>query len=464
MKPETLTTLAGRTVIATILTVILVLTTLFAAACSPKPVELSDAEAQENAERLIDLLSDPDDKSAEAVKMFSSQMAKSLPADSVKQLWPDLISELGEYRGRGDVNLTEEAGYKSVHIICSFSNSDINCRVVFDRSGNVAGLWFLPAEPSASLYSPPQYADAGSFTETPVTVGSDSWPLPGILTLPKGEGPFPAVILVHGSGPNDMDETIGENKPFKDLAWGLASKGVAVLRYEKRTKAHLSQMAELMASITVEQETLEDAVLAAKLIKTQDGVDPQRIFVLGHSLGGMLAPRIATSAQEHTAEPAGFAGIIMMAANARSLPDLMEEQVDYLVSAEGGISAQEAASIKKACDKIRDGRLHSDEVILGASTVYWEDLMGYDQVAAASELELPVLILQGERDYQVTMTDFGLWKESLEGKQNVVFKSYPSLNHLFIEGVGNSLPAEYQVPGNVHEQAVDDIAEWIKLQ
>ena len=464
MKPKTLRTLAGRTVVPMTLAVILILTTLFAAACSPKTVELSDAEAQEKAERLIDLLSDTNDKSGEAVKMFSSQMAKSLPADSVRQLWPDLMSELGEYRGRGDVSLTEEAGYKSVHIICSFSKSDMNCRVVFDRSGDVAGLWFLPAEPSASLYSPPQYAHADSFTEIPVTVGSENWPLPGILTLPKGEGPFPAVILVHGSGPNDMDETIGENKPFKDLAWGLASKGVAVLRYEKRTKAHLAQMTELMASITVEQETVEDAVLAAALLKTQDGIDPQRIFVLGHSLGGMLAPRIAAFVPEHSAEPAGFAGIIMMAANARSLPDLMEEQVDYLISAEGGISAQEATSIKEACDKIRDGRLDADEVVLGASSIYWEDLMGYDQVAAASELELPILILQGERDYQVTMTDFGLWKEAFEGKQNAVFKSYPSLNHLFIKGVGNSLPAEYQVPGNVHEQAVDDIAEWIKLQ
>src|SRR5690606_33004513 len=143
-------------------------------------------------------------------------------------------------------------------------------------------------------YQAPSYADPARFSEREATVGSGTWALPGTLTLPKKEGKFPAVILVHGSGPNDRDETLGPNKPFRDLAHGLATRGIAVLRYDKRTLVHPKALAsEVGAALTLREETIDDALAAAALLRTIPEVDASKIFVVGHSLGGTAIPRIA---------------------------------------------------------------------------------------------------------------------------------------------------------------------------
>src|SRR5262249_29401225 len=158
--------------------------------------------------------------------------------------------------------------------------------------GRIAGLRFRPPAAPAAPYSPPAYVTPASYTETEFTVGSGDWPLPGTLEMPVGAGPFPALVLVQGSGPNDRDETLFGNKPFKDLALGLASRGVAVLRYDKRTKVYQAKLAGV-PGLTVTEEVVEDALAAVKTLRAQPRIDPARVFVLGHSLGGMLIPRIA---------------------------------------------------------------------------------------------------------------------------------------------------------------------------
>jgi pimeloyl-ACP methyl ester carboxylesterase len=132
------------------------------------------------------------------------------------------------------------------------------------------------------------------------------------LSLPSGAGPLPAIVLVHGSGQHDRDETIGPNKPFRDLAWGLASRGIAVLRYEKRTRQHQQRVAQLENGFTVKEEAIDDAGAAVALLRNRTGIRANRIYVLGHSLGAMLAPRIAA------ADPA-VAGLVLMAGPVRSL-------------------------------------------------------------------------------------------------------------------------------------------------
>src|SRR5262249_34016694 len=154
---------------------------------------------------------------------------------------------------------------------------------------------------AADAWTPAAYAKPDSFVEVPVQVGSAP-ALPGFLSLPKGAGPFPVVVLVHGSGPQDADETIGPNKPFKDLALGLARRGIAVLRYAKRSRV------EPAGVVTVKEEVLDGAHAAIELARASKGIDPGRVVVLGHSEGGYLAPRIAK-------ENPTVAGIILLAAS-----------------------------------------------------------------------------------------------------------------------------------------------------
>jgi hypothetical protein len=154
----------------------------------------------------------------------------------------------------------------------------------------------------------------------------------------------------------------------------------------------------------------------------------------------------------------------MMAAPARNLLDLAVDQAQYLANLDGNADSDEMArirEIKEAAEKIKSGAVGDGEIVLGAYKAYWEDLLAYDQVKTAQGLSLPILILQGEQDYQVTMADVNIWKPALEGKPNVSIKVYPDVNHLFMSGSGKG-PSEYMERSNVSEEVVNDIAKWVK--
>ena len=197
--------------------------------------------------------------------------------------------------------------------------------------------------------------------------------LPATLTAPKGAGPFPAIVLLHGSGPHDRDETIGPNKPFRDLAGGLAGQGVAVLRFEKRTKAYGLKLAKVK-DLTVKEEIFDDALAAVALLCKTPGIAPKKIFVLGHSLGGMAAPRLAQLDPD-------IAGLIVMAGAARPIDDVIIEQIDYLLSLDKNATEKEKANaelIKKTSAKLTDATMSLEDLkstyLLGANFVYWRSV------------------------------------------------------------------------------------------
>ncbi|HEX8422850.1 MAG TPA: alpha/beta fold hydrolase [Pyrinomonadaceae bacterium] len=332
-------------------------------------------------------------------------------------------------------------------------------KVVRQGFENLAAVAFgAPA-----VYKSPAYVVPAAFGVQELTVGAGGeWPLPATLTLPTGKGPFPAVVLVHGSGPNDRDETLGANKPFRDLAEGLASQGIAVLRYEKRTKQHGARMVAAASDFTVRDETIDDALAAVALLRRTAGVDAKKIFVLGHSLGGMLVPRIGQADER-------IAGFVVFAGATRPLDETLVRQFEYLAALDGTISDAERAQIddtKRQAARIKELKAGGadKERLLGAPPSYWLDLRGYDPPQAARSLKRPMLVLQGERDFNVTMDDFRNWRTALANHKEIEFKSYPKLDHLFYEGEGAATGADYAQPRNIPKYVVDDIAAWVKKQ
>jgi len=388
--------------------------------------------------------------------LFNSEMKAALSVQQLEEVWDGVIGQYGEFKGIVDTRTENDSDYDLVFVTCNFSSQGyFDIKFVFDSKKQIWGLWFVETDRSDE-YKTPSYANTDLFDEEEVIIGQQPWQLPGTLSLPKGQGPFPAVVLVHGSGPNDRDETIGPNKPFKDIAWGLASNGYAVLRYDKRTKHYQNEMTQL-TNLTAEEEVIDDAIFAISYLKNHEDIDSDKIYLIGHSLGAMMAPKIAEQ------EPQ-LGGVILLAAPARNLEDLWLEQTIYLSSLDGEIDENESIIInitKQHVEKIKNLTIQEGEVILGAFKAYWEYLSTYDQVATAKNLSLAMFFLQGERDYQVTMEDFSLWQTAMATKENVTMKSYATLNHLFMSGSGTPTSEEYLSFKNVEEEVIEDIVAWM---
>ena len=389
---------------------------------------------------------------------FDDKMKGALPPGRLKMMWEGVVGQLGALKAcGGDVRVRAIADKQMVITPCVFERATLDVQFAFDTANHISGFSMRPA---GGPYVPPSYATSAAYAESEITIGSGEWALPGTLTMPVGAGPFPGIVLVHGSGPGDRDQTNGPNKPFKDLALGLASRGIAVLRYDKRTKVYGARMAGL-SGMTVKDEVIDDALAAASLLRSQPRIDPARVFVLGHSLGGMLIPRVA-------AADLSLAGVVVLAGPTRQLDRAILEQTKYLANADGTVTADEQKGIDDA-QKLVDGvaaltasAAANAPRIGNAPPSYWLDLRGYDPPAVARGQRVPMLILQGERDYQVTMDDFARWKAALGERRDVTFRSYPALNHMFMAGTGKSLPAEYLNASHVSEDVVTDIAAWIR--
>jgi dienelactone hydrolase len=357
---------------------------------------------------------------AELMARFNEKMKAAAPEPVLRRIHASLTPQLGAYEKiAGDTVCTAGGGIHSCVTPLQFARGLLRLRVAVTANGLVGGLTVVGIEPAEGLAPGANAA---------ITAGSIT--LPAIVTLPKTAGPAPLVVLVHGSGAHDADETVGPNKPFRDLAEGLAARGVATLRYVKRNR-----VAPLPASATLDDEVTNDALAAVALARTTPGVDASRIFVLGHSLGGYMAPHIAGKDPQ-------IRGIVVMAGNTRTLRESLTDQLRHLT---GGTEALEAT-------------------MLQAPSRYRDLLPNYDPTVAARALMRPVLVLHGGRDYQVNDKDFARWTSALANSPNATLKLYPRLNHLFLEGDGVSMPSEYERPGRIPDQVLDDIAAWIRGQ
>lgn len=349
--------------------------------------------------------------------------------------------------------------YENVLVRARFAKKDRRWLVTVGAAGEIGGLHFLPL-PTPAAWTPPSYANPAKFHERALAVVDNRYTLPGTLTVPNGPGPFPAVVLVPGSGPNDRDETVGSQKPFKDLAWGLASRGIAVLRYDKRTRVYGAD-----SGPTPAERTGADAHAAAELLMRQPEVRPKRVYLLGHSEGGYLAPWIA-------ARTPGLAGIIILAGPSRDLLDSVAQQLQYLIPLQAPKN-EVAADLARAREQIQAAKAPklspnqiypvADVTFSGAYLLWGRQ---YHPAAVAAALRLPILVLQGARDYNVRKADFLGWKRALAGRDNARFRLYPGLEHLFSQaatpGNGLATPRDDVLPGHVAPEVIGDIAAWIQ--
>jgi len=410
------------------------------------------ADPKDTARKALDLLLAH--KYSELTPMFSAPGKAAIPDATLAKMVPDTW---GAVQTIGTPSVRPIGPTNIVSIPVKFASQDVNFAISIDAAGQIGLI-----TPRVDPWKHPGYSKPDSFKEREVTIGTQ-WKLGGTLTIPNGAGPFPGVVLVHDTGLADRDGQRDAVKVFKDLAEGLASNGVVVLRYEKRTRIYPTVTQR--EDYTAETEVIDDAVLAAGVLRAQPEVKPGRVFALGFGLGGYLIPRVAESDGK-------LAGMIVVNGNERPLEDLALDEAQYLDEEQEkkltgpqleqwhrqmALFREQAAKIKKLTSGDADSAS-----LLGMKGSYLLDLKGYDPAGQAKLLKIPMLILQGERDYQVNMKDFAAWKSGLAGLQGITMKSYPSLDHLLVEGSGRSTAADYRKPGqHVSQSVVDDIAKWV---
>ena len=291
------------------------------------------------------------------------------------------------------------------------------------------------------------------------------YPLKGLLTLPDGDGPFPAVVFVHGSGSSNMDEKVGKLTPFRDLAEGLAARGIASVRYDKRSYAHGLKMLLDKAPITVREEVIEDAVSAAELLRTHRAIDQSRVFLLGHSMGAMLAPRI-------DAEGGEFRGLILMAGTLRKLEEILIAQTEEALAAMKGLprklAEKQLAQLRttfRGLYELSDEEAKAKKVGGGTTLYYFKEMGEHPAADYLERLEKPLLLMQGSRDVQVRAeVDFAAYRALLGDRPNASFRLYEGLNHAFVPALSDSIAdakKEFAQERHIGADVLDDIANWI---
>jgi uncharacterized protein len=394
------------------------------------------------------------------VNFFDPSVRDKVNEDVLKEVWTKLPGFLGEFQSYSNVRSGKKEDQDEVLIACKFEKITLDLQILFTPEKKINYFYFLPPKSSA-VYSPPSYYRPEKFYETKLNVKTGNYEMPGALCLPNNTNNPPVVILVAGSGPNDKDESAGPNKALKDLAIGLAANGIASFRYDKRTHVYGVNIAKDPEKAGMNEEVIEDVLSAVKILKQHISTKNSKIIVIGHSLGATCAPLIATKDKT-------ISGIVMMAGNARPLEDLIPLQFEYIMGLdsvdkeekENLIEVRKQISIVKDKEKLKKAK--KEELPFGLSSAYWQSFVSYDQLKTSKKVKQPILILQGERDYQVTMVDFNLWKKELEGDSKNQFKSYPKLNHMFMPGEGKCVPEEYNKPNNVDEEVIRDISDWVK--
>lgn len=385
---------------------------------------------------------------------MDKDMQRILDVEKLEGFWYSLEMQMGAIKEVGEPKITDRDSLIITVTPIQFEKNKFGFKLVFDKEGKISGLYL---EPATQKHTPASYVDASLFYEIKKTLPDPKYPVEGMLTIPNRGKPFPVVIIAAGSGPSDKDLTMGPNRIYKDLAWGLANHGVATFRFDKRTKTYASQMSKLK-NLTVKEEYLEDLKLAIQVVKKNPEIDSTRIYILGHSEGGYLIPYFEKNLK-------GVAGYVSFAGSYTDLAPLLLDQLYYLQSLAPANQKKDYDALIKQAIYCRDKLSKdspADSLPLGLEAAYIVHLNQNSPSKLVGGLnQKKLLFLQGERDYQVPKSELVLWQNALKNNPNASFELYPKLNHLGLEGDKASVPSEYEVPGNLPEYFIKRIARFV---
>lgn len=376
--------------------------------------------------------------------MMTPQMQGQISPLQCSLLFMQLSTQMGRFVEHGVWETTQQGGYDILTSRLTFSRQSVGMRLVFDTGKRIAGLFFTPLAPDKATPASTTGDTTSVFVESDTAVHNGNIRLPATYCRPRGEAPTACVVLVHGSGPNDRDETVGPNKTFRELAHRLAEAGIATLRYDKRTYVYRERTAEVSNGVmTYDTETVDDAVAALHLAASMPGVDARRVFVAGHSLGGLLVPRIARRCE---VPPAGM--MSLSGGPIRSFKETLLRQLYYVVGLQGGTSAEaETACARMLSSLPEDYLAHAD---------------AYDFEAECAATDTPFLLLQGGHDYQITTDDFRLWQERLAQRPFTTCLVLPHCDHLLRRSESMATPQSYTHHLPLDSEAVGLIIAFTK--
>ena len=275
--------------------------------------------------------------------------------------------------------------------------------------------------------------------------------------MPHGPGPFPAVVIVSDRGTSDQDGTVGRSRPYRDLAWGLGTRGIATLRYDQRAVAHALAAAR-QPDFTLAEEYVNDALAAVNALRETSRIDPAHIYILGHGLGGFAAPRIMQ-------QDPGIAGLILISAHAGTLQDAVWRTLEHFAELDDVVTQVETrriAHFKTRASRIvalAAGKSVPNDQSLRLS--YLPDLAGYQPQVEAHFVRTPLLILFGGRDGALPIEDSRLWIFSLSSRPDVAFRYYLDYEHSLLDaGVSRESSIREHIL-HVGKDVITDIATWI---
>ncbi|WP_203362635.1 S-layer homology domain-containing protein [Bacillus sp. REN10] len=403
----------------------------------------------------------------EAYALLNENLKKHMTQQDLARIWQAKTTAFGKIGKQISVKKVMNAVHTNIVMTYEGTAFPMEVTVNLDKEGRIDDF-FIPFYYSPpSQYKKPTYEKEANYSEQQVKIGEGELALPGTLTIPKGKGPFPAIVLVHGSGPNDQDESFYSTRAFRDIAVGLANEGIAVLRYEKVTREHHLKTG-MNSKFSIQEETIDDAVKAVQLLGDHPEVSDQ-IYVLGHSQGGYAMPRILEADKKKQIK----GGIIVSGPSGKFQDLMLKQQQDGLERAKEQDLPPEQLEAAKANLAFWEQQIalinnpayskdHIPKEFQLPNAYWWFELRDYVPTQLAIKQNVPLLIMQGGKDLQVPPSDLDGWKNALAKRKNVDYKMYPDLIHLLVNYKGEPDFSEYAIPANVPEEFIKDINNWVK--